>query len=138
MQIRLIHFFTALALATSAPLAYSAGNDFSDVKAQVTKQHDEAVKRLQDWIKQVSIAAEDRGYPEGADYMVAARSRMLGSSVRNASRPTASRACFATLDAGAPKTIGIYFMYDVKQVDPSEWIPRPGMPQSSTGRSAKS
>src|SRR6185503_19763904 len=69
MQIRLIHFFTALALATSAPLAYSAGNDISDVKAQVAKQHDEAVKRLQDWIKQVSIAAQDRGYPEGAEYM---------------------------------------------------------------------
>ena len=61
MQIRLIHFFTALALATSAPLAYSAGNDFSDVKAQVAKQHDEAVKRLQDWIKQVSIAASFGG-----------------------------------------------------------------------------
>ena len=25
---------------------------------------------------------------------------------------------FATLDAGAPRTVGIYFMYDVKQVDP--------------------
>lgn len=28
---------------------------------------------------------------------------------------------FATLDAGARKTLGLYFMYDVKQVDPSEW-----------------
>ncbi len=27
---------------------------------------------------------------------------------------------FATLDAGAPKTVGIYFMYDVKQANPSE------------------
>ena len=25
---------------------------------------------------------------------------------------------FATLDAGAPRTVGIYFMYDVKQADP--------------------
>ncbi|MFL6449915.1 MAG: hypothetical protein ACJ746_19855 [Bryobacteraceae bacterium] len=24
---------------------------------------------------------------------------------------------FATLDAGAPRTVDIYFMYDVKQVD---------------------
>ena len=45
-------------------------SDYADVKAQIAKQHDEAVKRLQDWIKQVSIAAEDRGYPEGADYMI--------------------------------------------------------------------
>src|SRR3984885_10843453 len=26
---------------------------------------------------------------------------------------------FAKLDAGAPKTLGLYFMYDVKQVDPA-------------------
>jgi acetylornithine deacetylase/succinyl-diaminopimelate desuccinylase-like protein len=32
---------------------------------------------------------------------------------------------FATLDAGAPRTVGIYFMYDVKQVDPSEWSSPP-------------
>jgi acetylornithine deacetylase/succinyl-diaminopimelate desuccinylase-like protein len=28
---------------------------------------------------------------------------------------------FATLDAGARRTIGLYFMYDVKQADPKEW-----------------
>ncbi len=32
---------------------------------------------------------------------------------------------FATYDAGAPRTVGIYFMYDVKQVDPSEWTSPP-------------
>ena len=32
---------------------------------------------------------------------------------------------FATLDAGAPKTVGLYFMYDVKQVDPAEWTSPP-------------
>src|SRR5215475_13359510 len=32
---------------------------------------------------------------------------------------------FATLDAGAPRTIGLYFMYDVKQVDPKEWSSPP-------------
>src|SRR5438094_8122789 len=32
---------------------------------------------------------------------------------------------FATLDAGAPKTIGLYFMYDVKQLDPAEWTSPP-------------
>ena len=99
MQIRLIHFFTALALATSAPLAYSAGNDFSDVKAQVTKQHDEAVKRLQDWIKQVSIAAEDRGYPEGADYMI---QLLKDAGFQRAERVATDGkpGVFATLDAG--------------------------------------
>lgn len=32
---------------------------------------------------------------------------------------------FATLDAGAPKTVGLYFMYDVKQFDPAEWSSPP-------------
>ncbi len=32
---------------------------------------------------------------------------------------------FATLDAGAAKTVGLYFMYDVKQFDPKEWTSPP-------------
>jgi len=32
---------------------------------------------------------------------------------------------FAALDAGAPKTVGLYFMYDVKQFDPAEWTSPP-------------
>jgi len=32
---------------------------------------------------------------------------------------------FATFDAGAPKTLGLYFMYDVKQADPAEWSSPP-------------
>ena len=144
MQIRLTHFFTALALATSAPLAYSAGNDFSDVKAQVTKQHDEAVKRLQDWIKQVSIAAEDRGYPEGADYMI---QLLKDAGFQRAERVATDGkpGVFATLDAGAPKTVGLYFMYDVKQFDPKEWssppteaaiVDKPGLGKIMIGRGA--
>jgi acetylornithine deacetylase/succinyl-diaminopimelate desuccinylase-like protein len=32
---------------------------------------------------------------------------------------------FATLDAGAPVSVGLYFMYDVKQFDPREWSSPP-------------
>jgi len=49
---------------------HSAADDAADIKAEVTKRHEEAVKRLHDWIAQISIAAENRGYPEGADYMI--------------------------------------------------------------------
>src|SRR5688572_9185316 len=34
-------------------------------------------------------------------------------------------AVFATLDAGARRTVGVYFMYDVKQADPAEWSSPP-------------
>jgi acetylornithine deacetylase/succinyl-diaminopimelate desuccinylase-like protein len=52
---------------------------------------------------------------------------------------------FATLDAGAPRTVGLYFMYDVKQVDPSEWssppwdaalVDKPGFGKVVMGRGA--
>ena len=34
-------------------------------------------------------------------------------------------AVFGMLDAGAQRTVGIYFMYDVKQFDPAEWASPP-------------
>ena len=52
---------------------------------------------------------------------------------------------FATLDAGAPRTFGLYFMYDVKQADPSEWssppfdaliVDKPGFGKVLMGRGA--
>ena len=52
---------------------------------------------------------------------------------------------FATLDAGAATTVGLYFMYDVKQFDPAEWtsppleariIDKPGLGKVMMGRGA--
>jgi hypothetical protein len=40
-----------------------------DVIAKIAGQHDQTVKMLQDWIALPSIAAENRGYPQGAEYM---------------------------------------------------------------------
>ena len=37
------------------------------VHSEVDKHHDEAVHRLQEWIRQPSIAAENRGMTEGCD-----------------------------------------------------------------------
>ncbi len=41
--------------------------DLAPVFAQIEKQHDEAVQRLQAWIRQPSIAAENRGVNEGCE-----------------------------------------------------------------------
>jgi acetylornithine deacetylase/succinyl-diaminopimelate desuccinylase-like protein len=52
---------------------------------------------------------------------------------------------FAVLDADAAKTVGLYFMYDVKQFDPSEWsspplearlVDKPGVGKVMVGRGA--
>jgi hypothetical protein len=61
--------FTATALLT-VPSAWAADTDFSDVRAEIARQHDEGVQRLQDWIRLPSIAAQDLGYPEGPDHVV--------------------------------------------------------------------
>src|SRR5262245_32585769 len=100
--------------------AFAADDNFADIRAEMTKRHGEAVARLQDWIKLPSIAAENRGFPDGAEFMVKlARDAGFQSAVRidTDGKP----GVFATLDAGAPKTLGLYFMYDVKQFDPAEW-----------------
>jgi len=110
----------ALALPTTA---FSADAN-SAIRAEVVKHHAEDVKRLQDWVRQPSIAAENRGMNEGCEHMM--------RLVREAGFQQVARvdtdgqpAVFATLDAGAPRTVGVYFMYDVKQVDPSEWSSPP-------------
>ena len=134
----------AIAISLPATRAYSAADDLADVKAQVAKQHDESVKRLQDWIKQVSIAAEDRGYPEGADYLI---QLLKDAGFQKAERieTEGKPGVFATFDAGAPKTVGLYFMYDVKQFDPKEWsspptdaaiVDKPGLGKIMIGRGA--
>jgi acetylornithine deacetylase/succinyl-diaminopimelate desuccinylase-like protein len=119
---------TLLTLIATAALAASpcavAEDGHADIKAEIAKRHDEAVQRLHDWIAQVSIAAENRGYPEGAEYM-AKLARDAGFQKADVITTDGKPGVFATLDAGAPKTVGLYFMYDVKQFDPAEWTSSP-------------
>jgi acetylornithine deacetylase/succinyl-diaminopimelate desuccinylase-like protein len=103
---------------------YAQQVDINPIWVQIEKHHDEAVQRLQEWIKQPSIAAENKGVTEGCDLtMRLLRDAGFGEVTRI---PTDGQpGIFATLDAGAPDTLGLYFMYDVKQVDPSEWSSPP-------------
>ena len=119
-------------------------NPLAPVLAEVDKRHDEAVKRLQTWIHQPSIAAENRGMNEGCELMI----RMLKEAgfQRADKVPTDGQpGVFAALDAGASRTYGVYYMYDVKQVDPAEWssppwdaaiVDKPGLGKVVIGRGA--
>src|SRR3989440_9052622 len=124
MKNHIVVALAAFSVITTVSLTYSAENDHADIKAEVTKRHDEAVKWLQDWIAQISIAAEDRGYPEGAEQM-AKLARDAGFQQATVINTDGKPGVFATLDAAAPKTVGLYFMYDVKQFDPAEWTSPP-------------
>src|SRR5438477_9758175 len=124
MNTPILLLIAIVSLIASADRVFSGENDHGDVQAEVARRHDEAVKRLQDWIAQVSIAAENRGYPEGAEYM-AKLARDAGFQKATVINTDGKPGVFATLDAGAPKTVGLYFMYDVKQFDPAEWTSPP-------------
>ncbi len=123
---------------------WSAPADLADVRVQITQQHDEGVQRLQDWIGLPSIAAENRGYPQGADYLI---ELLQGAGFQQATLmdTDGKPGVFATLDAGAAKTVGLYFMYDVKQFDLQEWssppldaalVDKPGLGKAIVGRGA--
>ena len=124
--------------------ANAAASEVEAILPEIAKRHGESVQRLQHWIQQPSIAAENRGMTEGCDLMM----RMLREAGfgQVTKVPTDGQpGVFATLDAGAPKTLGLYFMYDVKQVDPAEWssppfdaalLDRPGLGKVIIGRGA--
>src|SRR5215468_5041507 len=116
----------ALAVMPAAVLAAAADveSDKSAVLAQIPKMHDENVRRLQQWIALPSIAAENRNYPQGPEYM-AQLARDAGFTgvklIPSAGKP----GVFGKLDSGAHTTLGVYFMYDVKQFVPEEWSSPP-------------
>ncbi len=120
-----LHDTAAAAAALALPRhVFPDQSDLAPIFAQIDKRHDEALQRLQEWIRQPSIAAENRGVSEGCELTM----RMLREAGFNQVMKIATDGqpgVFATLDAGAPRTLGLYFMYDVKQADPAEWSSPP-------------
>src|SRR5215813_1303939 len=113
-----------LAAVPGMVLAAGSPDDKKAVLAQIPAMHDGNVKRLQQWIALPSIAAEDRNYPQGPDYM-AQLARDAGFGNVKLIPTDGKPGVFGKIDAGARNTIGIYFMYDVKQFVPSEWSSPP-------------
>ena len=101
-----------------------AAEETDAVRKEIEKRHDESLHRLQTWIRQPSIAAENRGMSEGCQMMMEMLKEAGFSNVTKI-QTDGQPGVYATLDAGAPKTIGIYYMYDVKQADPAEWSSPP-------------
>ena len=138
---------TAVALGdrlggATALTAFRGSDDRDVVIAQITAQHDTTVKMLQDWIALPSIAAENRNYPQGPEYM-AKLARDAGFTQVDVVPTAGKSGVFATLDAGAKTWLAVYMMYDVKQFDPAEWssppleariVDRPGVGKIMVGR----
>ena len=127
---------------TASPLLADAS--LRGIQAEIEKRHDESVKRLQEWVRHPALAAEDRGMDEGCERMMQL-ARDAGFQKATRVDTDGHPGVFATLDAGATKTVAIYFMYDVKQAEPAEWssppfdaaiVDKPGFGRVLMGRGA--
>jgi acetylornithine deacetylase/succinyl-diaminopimelate desuccinylase-like protein len=148
LNVRMSAAATVLALVTAMTIPGAsvarAADDFADVKKEIAARHDEAVKRLRDWIALPSIAAESLNSAAGAEYM-AQLARDAGFQKVTIIPTDGKPGVFATLDVGAKQTVGLYFMYDVKHFDPTEWtsppleariVDKPGLGKVMVGRGA--
>ncbi len=140
---------TTAAAGTGAILASPARGaapaaDIAAIRRAVIAGKDASVASLQDWIRHPGIAAEKWRLDESCDFTMGLL-RDAGFQMVKKMPTDGSPGIFATLDVGAPRSVGIYFMYDVKQVNPAEWdhppydavlIDKPGFGRCVTGRGA--
>ena len=132
-------------MLTGSALGLAIGADeYPAIRKAAEDGRDASIKRIQDWIALPSIAAENLNMPEGARYM-ADLARDAGFDTVSIVPTDGHPGVYATMDNGAERTLAIYFMYDVKQFDPSEWsspplegriVDRPGFGKAIMGRGA--
>src|SRR5262245_65074834 len=98
------NFVTTAALGAASigmsRLNFAQDSELQPIFAEITKRHDETVKSLQTWIRQPSIAAENRGMHEGCDLtmqMLRAAGLTQVTKVPTDGQP----GIFAVLDAAA-------------------------------------
>ena len=132
-------------MLSGSALGLAIGTDeYPAIRKAAENGRDASIKRIQDWIALPSIAAENLNMPEGAEYM-ADLARDAGFETVSIVPTDGHPGVYATMDNGAARTLAIYFMYDVKQFDPSEWsspplegriVDRPGFGRAIMGRGA--
>lgn len=138
------------ALSTAAAVGFTPGpalaqsGDLTAIRAAVSAGKEASIQRIQDWIRHPSIAAENLNMPEGADYM-AGLARDAGFTDVRIVPTDGHPGVVGIMDVGAPRWLGVYFMYDVKQFDPCEWssppleaalVDKPGFGRVIVGRGA--
>jgi acetylornithine deacetylase/succinyl-diaminopimelate desuccinylase-like protein len=133
----------ALSLFRPGPALAQSG-DLEAIRRAVAEGKAASVARIQDWIRNPSIAAENLNMQGGADYM-ADLARDAGFSDVRIIPTDGHPGVVGVMDVGAERTLGVYFMYDVKQFDADEWdhpplgaelVDKPGFGRVIVGRGA--
>jgi acetylornithine deacetylase/succinyl-diaminopimelate desuccinylase-like protein len=94
--------------------------DHAAVYRHIDEHGDAHLAALLRWLRQPSVSAQDQGIAQMAG-LLRADLEALGFQ-ETAIVPTRGHpGVFGFHDAGAPKTLAIYMMYDVQPVEPADW-----------------
>ncbi|MDZ7627545.1 MAG: M20/M25/M40 family metallo-hydrolase [Parvularculaceae bacterium] len=104
--------------------AFASSGNVAAIRKAVEAGYPASVARIQDWIRNPSIAAENYQVEQGASYMMAL-ARDAGFSNVERIATEGHPGVVGIMDNGADRWVGIYFMYDVKQFDAAEWSSPP-------------
>jgi acetylornithine deacetylase/succinyl-diaminopimelate desuccinylase-like protein len=94
------------------------------VHRAVADQVPDTIERIQRWIRQPSVSSTGQGIDACCKLTMEMLREAGFQTVKK--MPTARHpGIFATLDAGARRTLALYFMYDVQPVEEKEWSSPP-------------
>jgi acetylornithine deacetylase/succinyl-diaminopimelate desuccinylase-like protein len=104
--------------STDGVTAYA--EDHSEIYAHVDANIGQHTANLQRWLRQPSISAQNVGIREMAA-MVRDDLKAIGFQEANLVETKGHPGVWGYYDAGAPKTLMVYLMYDVQPVNPDDW-----------------
>jgi len=90
----------------------------------IDKHYEDHVKKLQEFVRQPSISAENRGVRECAE-LLKSYLKNLGCKDAKLVETSGNPVVYGTYNAKADKTIIIYLMYDTQPVDDPGWTVPP-------------
>ena len=91
-----------------------------DIYAYIDSHQAEHLAKLQRWLRQPSVSAQNQGITQMAE-LVRSDLQALGCGESAVVRTSGHPGVWAYCDEGAPKTLLVYMMYDVQPVEPAEW-----------------
>jgi acetylornithine deacetylase/succinyl-diaminopimelate desuccinylase-like protein len=94
--------------------------DVDAVGRHIEQHLDDHLEQLRRWVRQPSVSAENHGVREMAG-LVADDLRRLGCRDVALVETSGHPGVFGFLDAGAERTLVVYFMYDVQPVTGEKW-----------------
>jgi acetylornithine deacetylase/succinyl-diaminopimelate desuccinylase-like protein len=104
--------------STESVAAYA--EEHSEIYAHIDSNIGQHTANLQRWLRQPSISAQNVGIREMA-VMVRDDLKAIGFQEANLVETKGHPGVWGYYNAGAPKTLMVYLMYDVQPVNPDDW-----------------